>query len=73
MASFADADITLTKALERSEFYRTRYGELLIYREMLAKIVGAFTSGVYCLNCGTSVDDCDCIISQCRQLLEDVP
>lgn len=25
MASFADADITLTKALERSEFYRQRY------------------------------------------------
>lgn len=30
MARFADADITLTKALERSEFYRTRYGELLV-------------------------------------------
>lgn len=29
MARFADADITLAKALERSEFYRQRYGELL--------------------------------------------
>lgn len=30
MATLADADITLLTALERSEFYRTRYAELLL-------------------------------------------
>lgn len=38
-------------------------------RESLAQIVGAFTSGVYCSNCGESADDCVCIIGQGRVAL----
>ena len=38
-------------------------------RDILARIVGAFTSGVYCSNCGHSVDICDCIIGEAREVL----
>lgn len=40
-------------------------------REALANIVGAFTSGVYCANCGESVEDCDCPLNWGRVVLAD--
>jgi hypothetical protein len=38
-------------------------------REALARIVNAWTGGVYCSHCGESVDDCDCIIGAGREAL----
>ena len=50
---------------------RIESGEKYRLRDTLARIVGAFTNGVYCGNCGESVDDCDCIISDGRKVLAD--
>jgi 3-deoxy-D-arabino-heptulosonate 7-phosphate (DAHP) synthase class II len=38
-------------------------------RDALAQVVGAFTNGVYCGNCGESVDDCDCFVNDARAVL----
>lgn len=38
-------------------------------REHLARICGAFMGGIYCTNCGESLDDCECIISEARAAL----
>lgn len=45
--------------------------EVARLRTVLATVVGAFTNGVYCGNCGESVDDCDCVISEARTALGD--
>lgn len=41
-------------------------------RDMLANVVGAFTGGIYCTNCGESIDDgclSDCVIGRARKVL----
>lgn len=48
---------------------RIESGEKYRLRDALALIVGAFTNGVYCGNCGEPVDDCDCVISNGRKAL----
>jgi hypothetical protein len=40
-----------------------------LYRDVLAQIVGAFTSGIYCANCGEGVETCRCIIDLARTAL----
>jgi hypothetical protein len=43
-------------------------------REALAMIVGAFTGGIYCSNCGESIDDgcpANCVIGLGRKVLKD--
>lgn len=48
--------------------YEAENGRL---REALAQIVGAFTNGIYCSNCGESLDDgCACIIGAGRKVFE---
>jgi hypothetical protein len=45
--------------------------QIAALRDGLATIVQAFTSGIYCANCGASLDTegCDCVISVARALL----
>jgi hypothetical protein len=39
------------------------------YRDVLAQVVGAFTSGIYCSNCGEGIETCRCIIDLARTAL----
>ena len=48
---------------------RIESGEKYVLREALAQIVGAFTSGIYCANCGEGVETCRCIIDLGRTAL----
>jgi len=38
-------------------------------RETLALIAGAFTSGIYCANCGDGIETCRCILDLARTAL----
>jgi hypothetical protein len=40
-----------------------------VYRDVLARIVGAFTSGIYCANCGEGIETCRCIVDLARTAL----
>lgn len=43
--------------------------ENALLRDVLAQIVGAFTSGISCANCGEGVETCRCVIDLGRTAL----
>lgn len=59
------ADVVMQRAREN----RAMHDKNTLLRDVLAQIVGAFTSGIYCANCGEGVELCRCIIDLGRTAL----
>jgi hypothetical protein len=68
----ASGDRNLSTVLENArlrERVAVLEGDTWAYRAVLARIVGDFTSGIYCANCGEGVELCRCTIDLARTVL----